>query len=167
MVFHKTQEPIERFMQKFSADENGCWIWSTGKNHAGYGKFFVDGSDVRAHRWSYEWFVGPIAAGLTVDHLCNVRQCVNPEHLRAVTASENCLAPHSNATARLNVYKTHCPRRHELAQWNINKSSAERGRRVCKACNLARARNRYKGRPEGWWTGEADRLYAASKLQAA
>jgi hypothetical protein len=44
---------------------------------------------VLAHRWAYEHFIGPIPAGLEIDHLCRVRHCVNPAHLEPVTKSEN------------------------------------------------------------------------------
>jgi hypothetical protein len=42
-----------------------------------------------AHRVSYETFVGPIPQGLQIDHLCRVRNCVNPQHLEPVTGVEN------------------------------------------------------------------------------
>jgi len=32
---------------------------------------------------------GPIPDGLTLDHLCRVRHCVNPDHLEPVTQTEN------------------------------------------------------------------------------
>ena len=44
---------------------------------------------VLAHRASYEAFIGPIPDGLTIDHLCRVHACVRPDHLEAVTRSEN------------------------------------------------------------------------------
>ena len=42
-----------------------------------------------AHRFVYEQTKGPILEGLTIDHLCRVRCCVNPDHLEVVTIQEN------------------------------------------------------------------------------
>ena len=65
-----------------------CWDWLGGKSN-GYGRFWVEGRLVQAHRWAYETMVGPIPEGLTLDHLCRVRYCVNPSHLEPVTLGEN------------------------------------------------------------------------------
>ncbi|RZN19502.1 hypothetical protein CWO90_35315 [Bradyrhizobium sp. Leo121] len=43
------------------------------------------------HRASYIVFKGPIAGDMDVDHLCNNRICVNPDHLEAVSHRENCI----------------------------------------------------------------------------
>jgi hypothetical protein len=62
-----------------------CWIWAKGFYSDGYGQR----RHQRAHRWMYEQIVGPIPEGLTLDHLCRVKACVNPDHLEPVTSAEN------------------------------------------------------------------------------
>jgi hypothetical protein len=67
-----------------------CWIWQgapTGSN--GYGMTQIKGRKRLAHRVYYERHKGPIPEGLTLDHLCYVSLCVNPDHLEPVTQMEN------------------------------------------------------------------------------
>lgn len=68
-----------------------CWVWQLGLTDRGYAKAKVPqfGKNTRVHRASYELWVEPIRDGLTIDHLCRVRCCVNPAHLEAVTQQEN------------------------------------------------------------------------------
>jgi hypothetical protein len=66
-----------------------CWIWQGAKTRNGYGVTTVSGTSTLAHRAFYMMFVGPIPPGLQLDHLCQVRPCVNPEHLEPVTATVN------------------------------------------------------------------------------
>lgn len=82
--------PIQRFTDKWMpVPESGCWVWTDEDNHSGYGVFWDGKRSWMAHRFSYEHFVGPIPEGLTLDHLCRVRCCVNPKHLEPVTIQEN------------------------------------------------------------------------------
>lgn len=67
----------------------GCWEWDGTLSVEGYGVFRENYRQIKAHRWTYEQFVGPIPDGLTIDHLCRNRRCVNPAHLEPVTAGEN------------------------------------------------------------------------------
>lgn len=90
----KLAESIRDTIRRRSAvDDNGCWIWQSNGGSHGYAQAThrVDGKTVTElmHRVSYEVFVGPIPEGLTIDHLCNVIRCVNPEHLEPVTLAEN------------------------------------------------------------------------------
>ena len=74
------------------ADENGCMPWLGALDGTGYGMIAAGPgwpTTLRAHRISYELFVGPIDQGMVVDHTCGNRRCCNPEHLQAVTSAEN------------------------------------------------------------------------------
>lgn len=70
-------------------DERGCWNWSGSHTPKGYGRISVSGKAAYTHRESYQLHVGPIPAGLHIDHLCRNRGCFNPDHLEAVTPGEN------------------------------------------------------------------------------
>lgn len=71
----------------------GCWLWTGGLHPNGYGGLIIDGRAEKAHRFAYELLVGPIPAGLVIDHVhargCRHKNCVNPAHLEAVTGAEN------------------------------------------------------------------------------
>lgn len=118
-----------RFWAK--VDRSGrCWLWTAATHPDGYGKFRADGRVlVYAHRWSYESLVGPIPEGLTLDHLCRTRNCVNPEHLEPVTNRVNILRGESPTAqnARLGV----CPQGHAYDEDNTSHSG---GGRRCRTC---------------------------------
>lgn len=82
--------PIERFMAKIELSPDGCWLWTAFVTTWGYGQFGTsNGRSVAAHRWSYEHHVGSIPEGRLVDHICQVRHCVNPAHLRLASKKQN------------------------------------------------------------------------------
>jgi hypothetical protein len=80
--------------------DGGHWLWTSHKVK-GYGHFTIGRNVVKAHRWVYEEMVAPIPDGLEIDHICRVRDCVNPDHLRLATRNqnqENIVAPTNSTT---------------------------------------------------------------------
>jgi hypothetical protein len=83
-------DPIERFNQKYIVDdETGCWNWQGALDKGGYGVIKIKAKMIKAHRFSYETFVGPLIKELECCHICHNRKCVRPDHLRQDTKSSN------------------------------------------------------------------------------
>ncbi len=128
--------PAGRFFAK--VDKSGpahpelgtpCWLWTGSLQEHGYGHFRWEGKVRRAHRFAYVAFKGEIPEGLDVDHKCNVRRCVNPDHLQLLTPQEN-IARRVNAQSK----RTHCPRGH------LYDLTDRFGYRGCRTCGLEYAR---------------------------
>lgn len=127
--------PVVRLISHVEKGPGGCWLWTAQLDKGGYGKVKLDGRPWMAHRAAYTLLVGPIPAGLTLDHLCRVRNCVNPDHLEPVTLKENLMR--GRTPAALNSAKTACPQGHPYDEHNTYRW---RGRRMCKKCQRASTR---------------------------
>jgi hypothetical protein len=152
----------ERITRNVQVDDNGCWVWARTRNLKGYGYLgFTKLKSSLAHRFSYQTFVGPIPLGLTIDHLCRNRACVNPEHLEPVTQREN--NHRSPLTVNsVNAAKTHCPRGHEYTPDNIYHRADRPGSRTCRTCHNADTLARYHANREENAAKRRER-YAARK----
>jgi hypothetical protein len=119
-----------------------CWIW-TGTKGNGYGYFWDGRRNAQAHRFSYEMHVGPIPAGLTLDHLCRNPSCVNPAHLEPVTLAVNLARSDRSRpmNGEHNRSKTHCPQGHPYDEENTARDLRDGGR-YCRTCKREKARER-------------------------
>ena len=125
----------DRFWAKVNRTAgDGCWEWNSHLNRTGYGQYFHEGRAVLAHRYAYEDAVGPIPAGMVIDHLCRNHSCVRPDHLEAVTQQTNLLR--GNTKASQNANKTHCPHGHEYTPENTYTPPS--GSRMCRTCRHTR-----------------------------
>lgn len=145
-----------RLLPALRFEVNGCISFTGQRHRVGYGVTRDGkGGKIYAHRLAYEMFIGPIPAGMVIDHtchnddsdcpggdLCPHRLCVNPRHLRAVTAGENVLA--SGVTrASINAAKTHCPKGHPLSGDNLYVRPGKETGRGCRQCRRDASRRRF------------------------
>lgn len=119
------QSPAERFFEKVQFTDT-CWLWTATLNDRGYPQFWDGDKLVYAHRWLYEFCVGPIPDGFTLDHLCETPSCVRPDDVEPVTNAVN------NARKWERHPVTHCPDGHLYTRWN------NRGTGYCMPCINAR-----------------------------
>lgn len=126
-----------------------CWPWLGGIGSTGYGIFMIDGRSFNAHRCTYESAIGPIPAGLTIDHVyargCRRRDCVNPYHLEPVTQAENNRRQprfqkpkhegkmHGPAQQPGRKRQSHCGKGHAMTPDNVYMYGKQRQCRTCKA----------------------------------
>lgn len=143
------ERTLARFIRKTKEQPNGCWHLSTRVRKDGYSDITVQGKHQLGHRVSYEHFIGPIAEGLELDHLCHTadetcaggfscthRRCVNPAHLEPVSHRVNSLRGRSQFAK--NAAKTHCLRGHEFTTDNTYVDP--QGGRQCRTCKDAAAK---------------------------
>lgn len=129
------------FADKFSRPNDGCWVWMASKQPSGYGKFWTGEKLVRAHRHSFEVFVGPIPDGRCVCHRCDNPACVNPGHLFLGDNSDNMKDCHRKQRLK-GAFKKQatCKRGHSLEDRSVYVRIDRHGRtvRTCNACRAIR-----------------------------
>ncbi len=126
------------FAIRYRVDPDGCWRWIGYVSPDGYGRYstgYPARRDTMAHRIAYVEWVSPIPKGMTIDHLCRVRSCVNPAHMEMTTFQVNIDRRDTTNIGARNREKTHCPKGHPLDEANtmveINKSGRHRKCRIC------------------------------------
>lgn len=135
------KDPRERLWARVEKTDT-CWLWMGYRDRKGYGTMSMPQGGKHTpryvHRLAYEFEVGLIPDGLTLDHLCRVPNCVNPAHLEPVTAGENVLrgmGPSARAARRGTCSYGHL---YDDANTGFNGD----GSRYCRICNRAKYHRR-------------------------
>ena len=123
-----------RFYQKVAlpAGPDACWPWIGAMSDNGYGNFWTGEKQDKAHRVSYQLFVGAIPDGADLDHLCRNRGCVRPDHLEPVDRQTNLLRGDRKSK------QANCKRGHPLSGDNVRiYLTPGKGyvTRICRACD--------------------------------
>jgi hypothetical protein len=143
--FWKDDPDEVRAFTRIRRAPRGCWEWIGYVDGSGYGRFRGRHRQWEsAHRWFFEFLVGPVPDGMELDHLCRNRRCVNPRHLEPVTHRVNVLRGVS--VPAVNATKSACPAGHRYTATN---TYTYRGMRYCKACRHARLREGRRAQREG------------------
>lgn len=122
-------QSVLEYMDRRINKTAGCWDWTGSMYGNGYGRLrCASRQGELAHRVAYEMWVGPLVEGLTIDHLCRNKRCVNPAHLEQVTITENV---RRSSRSQSQMSRTHCPQGHEYTASN---TLTYRGMRQCIAC---------------------------------
>ena len=127
----------ERFWSR--VDVGGvCWEWTGHRSPKGYGQTTIRpaaGTKVTtgSHRRAYILLVGEIPDGMTLDHLCRNKPCVNPDHLEVVTRAEN--------AARATFPTERCRNGHAYTPIDTLPTQSAPGKNTkrCRQCLLVRA----------------------------
>lgn len=128
----------DRFWPKVEKSA-GCWLWRAAIDTTGYGVMNAGGRKAYAHRVSFELAHGPIPDGLEVLHSCDVRPCVNPDHLSVGTRTDNMQDAKAKGRESGGPYRgaTHCVRGHAFTPENT-RIRTDGKRRSCRSCNRDR-----------------------------
>lgn len=160
----KKSEAAQRFWSKVEVT-GFCWLWEGYKTKDGYGLGSWGEGTQTAHKWAYEHLLDKVPAGMQIDHLCNIRNCVNPCHLEIVTKRENARRmverrgwvhggkkyekvvydKRTTPKKRINLLDlTHCKNGHTLSVVGIYTHHKPDGKvaHYCKMCkNISRSKN--------------------------
>jgi hypothetical protein len=126
--------------------ENNCLIWTKSL----YGDSLYPAvyspekkKSVRGHRYVWTLINGNIPSGMVIMHTCDNPKCLNPDHLKLGTQTDN-MRDCAEKRRFYNQNKTHCSNGHKYTHENTR---VVKEKRYCRTCArlLMREKNGYNG----------------------
>lgn len=129
----------QRAISRFKVDENGCHISTYSVASHGYAQIGWQDREYRtcvtAHRAAWVAHTGKqIPAGMTIDHMCKSRRCVNPAHLRMLSNFENSRRVHGLDWEVGACSNGHSNKHLVRDPWRRNKRGEQRSGLRCGEC---------------------------------
>src|SRR5215831_2145284 len=91
------------FSRTIRDDENGCLLFTGALDKDGYPRISLEGETGLGSQVVFKLYYGAIPAGHEVDHICYVRCCVEPSHLRLLTHRENVLHSKTGSVSKVEM----------------------------------------------------------------
>lgn len=127
----------KKLLSLIKVDKNGCWLYQGLIEFSGYGVLTFKGKSHKAHRLSYKIFIGEIKSNLFVCHKCDVRACINPDHLFLGTHEDN-MQDMVNKNRKFKPIV--CAKGHE---YTIENTLIQKGRwKKCRECSRLECKER-------------------------
>lgn len=121
MNFDPTTHP------QITVTDDGCWLYDGNPTGKGHMKLAAGRVAMVAHAAFYAVLVGTIQRGQVLHHCCEVKACVNPDHLEPLWPIQH--------RAEHNLTPDECPHGHDYAEHGYR----DGGRRLrCRVCTTER-----------------------------
>jgi hypothetical protein len=134
----------ERFWAKTEPEPNsGCLLWTANVSRMGYGRIQIGSKKngtrrmVSAHRVAWTLMRGDIPGGLFVCHRCDVKTCVNVNHLFTGTHIDNMRDASRKGRIPGRLIGPECSRGHEYTPENTKfVTHSKRGGNAYRDCRI-------------------------------
>lgn len=164
ILTHNSNEDITLDSLKHNCviNDEGCWLWQKRLDSAGYARKGILGKRWRLYRYVHQILGNnaPPSSKHTVDHICRNRACINPDHLRWATASEQAINrnKHKRSSSWIRPPDAKCLG--ERLNWYLQQSSTDEN-----GCMVAPIRSNSYGYTQINYASKIYRLHILSALQ--